>query len=215
VANLLQQLHDDQARLVMYIADELGGEDRADLEQRLSGDANLQGELDRFSEVYGAFSVGMTDLDAATPIHADVSAAVRRASAAIRKWQARPVPHRAPVAEKRSSFGMRTWAIPSAAAAIVLVVMGVSLYNKSLSPRMARGPYPLPAPGLGLPTPPMVVPPAVTPQADDDAGLIAMNLDDGQSPARDEHEDTVVPHEEVAKEDGDSPLFSIPLDGGQ
>jgi len=167
VASLLQQLQGDDTLLLMYLVDELPAADRAEVERRLAADAKLRADLDRLTETYGSFISDMQALDGGSPMHADVSAAVRRASSAIRQWQARPAPAVTYGVERHSPSRWRVWTIPSAAAAIVLVVVGVSLYSGP-TPRM----------------PVVVVPPQAGPQTaqSDDAAMAKLIT---QSPGTD------------------------------
>jgi anti-sigma factor RsiW len=63
MANILQQLQDEQAMLLMYLADELPAEDRAAVERRLAGDARLVEELQKMRQTHEAFLAAMRRLD--------------------------------------------------------------------------------------------------------------------------------------------------------
>jgi hypothetical protein len=167
VTSLLQQLQGDDTLLLMYLVGELPAADQAEVERRVAADPKVRADLDRLTETYGSFTSGMEALDAASPVHADVSAAVRRASTAIRQWQARPAPATVPGVERRPTSRWRVWAIPSAAAAIVLVVVGMSLYSNP-TPR---------SPFVRLPSFPSsrpVVPPVVNPPPEEVATVFAL-----------------------------------------
>ena len=235
MASLLEQLQGDDTLLMMYLVGELPVADRAEVERRLAADAKLRADLACLSETHSALTSGLEALDAVTPIDADVSAALRRASMAIRQWQARPAPLLTLGLVPSKARRWRVWMVPSAAAAIVLIVVGISFYSNSASNyRLAvRGPY------LPLPTPDIVnvpgsaslpVPPAVSSQAEVDAlnaKLIAdttptaSNLDldlfkDQAAPGSDQsatHDDQ---NSKTAHGDGGySAVFEVPLDSGQ
>jgi hypothetical protein len=195
----------------------------------------LRDELDLLSDTYGAFTAGLESLDAAAPIDAAISSAGRRASTAIRRWQARPAPVQMPAARNVTQHRLRLWAVPAAAAAIVLVGIGIALYCGSASTRrLAKGPtFPSTGPGTsemvgeipGITSLPPLV--RVNPPAEDEAvleaNLIAMTTpnveidrfagiaeaDPDPGSARDEG-DSKSSHE-------DNAIFDIPLpkDPGQ
>ena len=54
MASLLQQLENNEAILLMYLADELGADDRREVEQMLRGDAGLAAELDELRAAQNA-----------------------------------------------------------------------------------------------------------------------------------------------------------------
>src|SRR5215212_1630903 len=86
----LQQLENDQAVLLMYLAGELAGADRAEVDRRLAADAGLRAELDRLRETYHWLEAAMAQADAAAgPVPALAkAAAVRRVGRAVREWHA-------------------------------------------------------------------------------------------------------------------------------
>jgi hypothetical protein len=226
VASLIQLLQGDDTLLLMYVVGELPDVDRIEVERRLAADAKLRADLERLSEAYGSFTSGMDAMDAASAVHADVSAAVRRASTAIRQWQARPAQAVAYSAERRPSGRWRVWAIPAAAAAIVLVVVGVSLYyNSTPSSPYVQGPrFPSSRPVV----PPPVSPPAVQSDPAAVANLLAMTTPTASNAGIDSIADVSRPglDPEAARDDnegkfshgepGDGALFpDIPLDSGK
>ena len=101
--SLLQQLENNEAVLLMYLADELPAEDRLEVEQHLAGDANFRRELDRASHP------AVTE-----------SAALRQANRVVRAEIARRSLLPKPVATPR---GLRYpwWSYPLATAASVLI----------------------------------------------------------------------------------------------
>lgn len=106
--------------------------------------------------------------------------------------------------------------IPSAAAAIVLMVAGIAVYSSSVSvPRVAWHP-PLPAP---------VVPPPANPPPDEVASLFAMTTQTTSIPELDAIAEGPGVEQDAAHDDHDSKpshedggykaVFDIPLDAGQ
>ncbi len=224
--SVIQQLQGDDTLLLMYLVGELREVDRAEVERRLAGDAKLRADLDRLTDADGSFTSAMEALDGATPIRAEVSAAVRRASASIRQWQVRPGPAITPGAERRPASRWRIWVIPSTAAAIVLVVLCISLYSSSRTKsRLAERPgsmYPIYPPGMSAP----VSAPSVQLEDSATANLIAMTTPTvgiaGIDPLMDaagsgmdidsgRKDDSKISHGEP----DEKAIFDIPLDAGK
>ncbi|MDB5172710.1 MAG: hypothetical protein JWN51_1483 [Phycisphaerales bacterium] len=116
---MLQELNNESV-LLMYLADELPHDDRAEVEQMLAGDPTLRAQLALLEQAQDLFETGMGRLDAAQPL-AGEPAAVRRITAAMRRNMleyAAAAP--APVVMRR---GLRYpwWAYPTVAAASVLL----------------------------------------------------------------------------------------------
>ncbi|MDB5332448.1 MAG: hypothetical protein JWP03_3599, partial [Phycisphaerales bacterium] len=80
---MLQQLN-NEAVLLMYLADELPQDDRADVEQKLATDPTLRAQLAVLEQAQEMFVTGMGRLDAAQPLPGEL-AAVRRITAAMRR----------------------------------------------------------------------------------------------------------------------------------
>jgi anti-sigma factor RsiW len=120
MSNLLRQLDNDQAILLMYLAGELPEEDRVEVEQRLVSDPALR---DAMAEVAALKSTVDGDLargDAGTipRREAMVRRAVRAMTAAQEERFARAAEA---AAEPARSFRLSWWAYPVAAAALLLV----------------------------------------------------------------------------------------------
>jgi hypothetical protein len=116
---VLQQLN-NEAVLLMYLADELPADDRAEVDHVLATDPAFRAELNRLTQAQELFETGMARLDAAQPLPGEL-AAVRRITAAMRRnmleYAARVS---APVVMRR---GLRYpwWAYPTVAAASVIL----------------------------------------------------------------------------------------------
>jgi hypothetical protein len=116
---VLQQLN-NEAVLLMYLADELPQDDRADVEQKLATDPTLRAQLAILEQAQEMFVTGMGRLDAAQPLPGEL-AAVRRITSAMRRnmleYAARVS---APVVMRR---GLRYpwWAYPTVAAASIIL----------------------------------------------------------------------------------------------
>jgi hypothetical protein len=139
VASVLQQLQSNEAVLLMYLADELPGGDRTEVERMLAVDAGMREQLERLREAYGRVADEVARADASTRPAVSEGAAVRRVGRAMRQWHARrlaeaPAPAAAPV-------GLRYpwWAYPLAAAASVVIAFLVWWGNTDRPP--AAEPY--------------------------------------------------------------------------
>jgi hypothetical protein len=127
MGSLLQQLENNEAVLLMYLADELPAEDRLEVEQLLARDAGLRAELERLRDMTDALTLALTDADgvgiapppiaaaAAIPgdaIAAKQSAAVRRVSRLMSQRRA----HREALEAREDAAGAAAGGIIEAAA---------------------------------------------------------------------------------------------------
>ena len=87
MGSLLQQLENNEAILQMYLADELGVEDRREVEQMLRGDAGLAAELDELRAAQNAVMAAIGALDQSAPLAISTPAAVRQVSRLMKQWQ--------------------------------------------------------------------------------------------------------------------------------
>lgn len=223
VDSLLQQLQGDDTVLLMYLVGEFPAEDRAEVDRRIAADAKLRAALERLSEAQGTITAGLEALDAATPMDADVSAAVRRASTAIRRWQARPAKVVSYNAEHEPTRRWRVWLVPSAVAAVALIVVGIMLYANSAQPTTIVRRIPTPQPGVLQPAIPApdeeskrvesllaaTTPTGTYSEFDAVAETVGPGMD--LDAMRDER-DSKTTHEAGS---GDTAVFDVPLDSGQ
>ena len=77
MAGMLDKLSGDDAVLLMYLADELPREDRAEVERRLKAQPALRQELDRLAELNTAIAGRLEALDEASPVPVSDDAAAR------------------------------------------------------------------------------------------------------------------------------------------
>jgi len=121
MASHVQQL-ENEALLLMYLADELPAEDRAEVDQMLATDAMLRAELQRVSAAMAGYTAAMDALDAVTHDPVSEPVAVRQIGRVMAQWNAdraaQPV-EAPPVRAMR----VRWFWYPAAAAAIVLIAM--------------------------------------------------------------------------------------------
>lgn len=120
MAHLLQQLENNEAILLMYLAGELPAEERAEVDQMLAADREMRDALERLRGAHDAFDAAMPALDRATRLPAPESVAVRRVVRAMNRWHAARVanpPKAPPVPTLRYPW----WAYPMAAAASVVI----------------------------------------------------------------------------------------------
>jgi anti-sigma factor RsiW len=138
VSDVLDQLGDDGAVLMMYLADELSADDRARVERRLDADAGLRDRLEALREAQDQFFATMPALDAATRLAVPESVGVRRVAAAVRQWQAarlaRPVPAPTAAPSRMPRWG---YAVATAAAAVIAFVVWWGVSDRG-DPRVAE-----------------------------------------------------------------------------
>jgi anti-sigma factor RsiW len=121
MSNLLRQLDNDQAVLLMYLAGELPEEDRVEVEQRLVNDPALRDAMADLAALLGAVTADLARGDAAAlpRREATIRRAVRAMSAAHDERLSREA--EAAPAEAPRTFRLAWWAYPAAAAALLLV----------------------------------------------------------------------------------------------
>src|SRR5437868_3050467 len=126
MASLLQQLQGDESILLMYLADELPAEDRAQVERRLAGEAGLRDRLRQMQSLHQEVSTGLASLDALNSSRlaqgsSAAEAAVRQVSRAITRWHVNGPPRSAVVRRPGRNIHLPRWAYPTAAAAAILI----------------------------------------------------------------------------------------------
>ena len=109
---------------MMYVADELPPEDRAEVERRLAADTGLRAEFELLREAHVSFAATMGALDRSTRPSVPEPVAVARVARAMRQWHAdrlvRPAA-RDPKPAPRYPW----WTYPLAAAASVVIAFVV------------------------------------------------------------------------------------------
>ena len=122
MSNLLQQLENNEAILLMYLAGELPEADRVEVEQMLVNDDALRAALSDLAalqaDVTGVLSWSESSAGLAASSRREAS--VRRATRAMAAASADPL-QAAPSTDEPRSFRLRWIAYPIAAAAILLV----------------------------------------------------------------------------------------------
>ena len=121
MSSLLHKLGSSDAILLMYLADELPREDRAEVEQMLAKDATLRAEMERLREVHEMLAGAMA-ADGGMSRAAD-EMAVRRVTREMKRHQAelalRP---KATPSDTRRAWPLWTVPLASAAAAMFLFI---------------------------------------------------------------------------------------------
>ena len=118
--SLLDQLEGHDAFLLMYLADELHGEDRARVEQMLSADEAMRARLEELRAAHDTVNRAIGRYDASHPLTGSEAAAVRRVGRMVRNWHtdraARPAGGKL---EPPRTLRFPYWSYPLAAAAAV------------------------------------------------------------------------------------------------
>ena len=121
MASLLHQLETDEAVLLMYLADELPPEDRAEVDRRLAADAGLCAGLDRLRSAYESVAAAVERDDRLGRLPVPESVAVRRVGREMRQWHARRLAAAARPAVPAAMLRYPWWAYPLAAAASIIL----------------------------------------------------------------------------------------------
>jgi anti-sigma factor RsiW len=127
MADIANQLQDNREPvLLLYLANELSPEDRAELERILTTDASLRHELESLRTLQSEVAEGLEALDAATPLRTSQEISTRRVVREMRRVQLELVT-RAPMQLEASSFrAWPRWVYPVAAvAAMIIIVLGL------------------------------------------------------------------------------------------
>jgi hypothetical protein len=126
--NLLYQLENNEAILLMYLAGELPAEDHAEVEQMLASDAALRAELEMLRQAQDGFArmMSLADQSGISPVveSAHQAAAVRQVSRAMVRLHLEGVSGGIAAhahATSRQSLRLPGWMYPFAGAAIVLI----------------------------------------------------------------------------------------------
>jgi len=122
VASLLQQLENNEAMLLMYLADELPADDRVEVEQMLASDAGLRAELESLGATHAAVMSGLSKFDKATPLPVSESVAARSISRLMKQWQIDRLA-RQPAAAPRRAWRVPWWVYSGSVAAAVLLAV--------------------------------------------------------------------------------------------
>jgi len=118
--NLLEQLENNEAVLLMYLAGELPAEDREEVVQMLSTDKRLRDELEQLRATVADANTMVGSADGATRLPIAESVAVRNTLRAIRHYRLTHPHQEAPaVADKGLRYPW--WTYPSSAAAMLLL----------------------------------------------------------------------------------------------
>ncbi|HMB96783.1 MAG TPA: hypothetical protein VKK61_12140 [Tepidisphaeraceae bacterium] len=122
---ILEQLDNDQAILLMYLADELPPADRAAIEARLASDENLRAEMEKLRATQESIGQSLIALDAAHPLAEKIIPVQRKLFRSFAQWQTdraarqtTDISHR-----KRPSAWELRWLFPIASAAAAIIVL--------------------------------------------------------------------------------------------
>jgi anti-sigma factor RsiW len=127
MSNLLQQLENNEAVLLMYLAGELPETDRAEVDQMLAGDSALRLELAELASMQEQISAAFVQADSTFHLsRRDI--AVREVGRAINNAKAAALQNPKSIAQpKRSRSRIPFWAYPTAVAA--MLVVGIMIFT--------------------------------------------------------------------------------------
>ena len=123
MASLMYKLGSNEAVLLMYLADELPAEDRAEVEQMLASDESLRRQLAGVGDLQASVTGRLDDVEIAKPARVD-EAAVGRALREMRRYRLECAAR--PTVEVAVGRRWPKWSYPiAAAAAVVFVLIGL------------------------------------------------------------------------------------------
>lgn len=131
MSSLLQQLENNEAILLMYLAGELPEADQAEVRQMLASDPALRAALADLAALHDDVTGALAGADAARPLtrHDVATRQASRAMVAARlEGQRAALPPATPA--KRSRFRIAWWAYPIGAAAVLAVAMTLFSGNR-------------------------------------------------------------------------------------
>ena len=140
--SLLQQLENNESVLLLYLADELLPEDRAEVEQMLATDVSLRREFECIQSLHDTFTVSMNALDGLKLPATSQGCSARKISQMMARQAVleavRPVDPGTRPERRRLRLG--GWMYPVAVAAAILIAVGWwgRLPWRNPSPRMAH-----------------------------------------------------------------------------
>jgi anti-sigma-K factor RskA len=137
MSNLLGQLENDEAILLMYLAGELAEQDRAEVERMLQRDAGLRAQLAGLAATSDSVTAMLGQLD--SPIAASRrEAAVRSVSRALISARHERLAYASPgVRTARTSLNLKRFLVPAVAAAILVV--GIFLWPRTIQMNPPEG----------------------------------------------------------------------------
>jgi anti-sigma factor RsiW len=121
MSNLLQQLENNEAILLMFLAGELPEDDRVEVEQMLASDPALRAELAELQALHEGINAVLADAEETHSLPR-CDAVVRNVSRAMAASQARPIHTKPDSTDTRlSRLRIAWWAYPLAAAALLII----------------------------------------------------------------------------------------------
>lgn len=130
MASLPEQF-DREGMLLMYLADELPSNERAEVENRLRADDSLAAELDRIRRMRDEIEAALKSFDRAGALPMSCETAVRRASRAMKQWHVDRFAKPPAAAPMRRPFHLPWWAYASGVAAAIIV--GVVIWASNIA----------------------------------------------------------------------------------
>ena len=139
--SLLQQLENNEAVLMMYLADELTAEDRSEVEQMLATDGGMRAELAELKAAQRAADSAFLSLDRGDPLPS-AQTTVNRLGRRFRQWHVDRMMAPPVTQPRRRQIKITWWMSTAASVAAVIVIMlfwwGMSPENVESKPAVAE-----------------------------------------------------------------------------
>jgi anti-sigma factor RsiW len=119
-----------EALLILYLADELSAQERADVERMLASDVPMRQMLEELRGAQATIAAALARLDEAQPMpQAEVAAVSRRTGRAMKQWQTQQIAKQAaPMTGSNPRRGLAGWRGYALAAAVAILFIGLSVY---------------------------------------------------------------------------------------
>lgn len=119
------QINPEQAQLLLYLAGELSSTERRALEAKLAADASLRQQLVDLQRVESSINQTLSSIDAADMLQSRLPHIERQTSRAIAQWNIDRHTPASPQVVRMRIKRVPIWLYPLAAAAVVMVGLGV------------------------------------------------------------------------------------------
>jgi anti-sigma factor RsiW len=120
-----EQINSEQAQLLLYLAGELSTTERRALEAKLSADTSLRQQLADLQRIETSINQTLSAIDASDMLQSRLPSVERQTFRAIAQWNVDRHAPAAPAAARMRVKRVPVWLYPLAAAALVMVGLGI------------------------------------------------------------------------------------------
>ena len=131
---------DRESLLLLYLADELDAEKRAQVDRQLASDPAFANALNRLREAHGAYQGLFAAADASARLPMSRETAVRRVSRVMKQWQVDRLSKPPAAGPRRIRFHLPWWSYGTGIAAAIIV--GMIIWSSNLPEASDNRPTP-------------------------------------------------------------------------